>query len=91
MTSTNQSLLLQDAFFYAVRAANAVDYEGTFGDVSRTTAMRRAARKAREAGMGGEDWGFKNPTRLADAGDLLSRIESFALAHGIDARSGTIA
>lgn len=88
--STEQSLLLQDAIYYAIRAAESSDYEGTFGDITRTEALRRAAKKARQAGMGGEAWGFRNPSKLSQAEELRSRIEAFAVAHGVDARTGTV-
>ena len=83
MEKSEIAALLQDAYFYALRAMNQGD--GTFYDVSRSTALRRATAKARKAGAK-----FLSPRNLAEAEYLFHQITRYASEMGIDPHAGEV-
>jgi hypothetical protein len=82
LTIGQRGAILQDAYWYAVRATGADDMFG--GAYSRSQALRRAIMKAHEAGMRLSGRG----KRLEHAQAIVYTIEAFAETFGVDARTG---
>lgn len=79
-------LYLQDAYFYAARAAKNAVFEdfAMFEETSRSEALRLAVQRARQAGM---DVSVRN---LSGANALFSKIKEYAAQHGLDASTGEV-